>query len=115
VTRTDFLSLPANLPPPIDDGACDHLQGLALPSISLSSTAGSIVDLHAATQTPTVLFFYPRTGRPDEAAPTTNWDAIPGAVDRQRALPALSAVGKPPHSLPPRVARAGTLLHPTIV
>jgi hypothetical protein len=31
--------LPANLPVPVDDGACDHLPGLAVPTIKLRSTS----------------------------------------------------------------------------
>jgi peroxiredoxin len=76
--RNDFYDLPANLPVPQDDGACDHLEGMRLPALNLSSTAGGTVNLAMITQGPTVLFFYPRTGRPDEPAPV-GWDEIPGA------------------------------------
>ncbi len=76
--RADFYDLPPDLPVPVDDGACAHLVGLALPALRLSSTGGRLVDLHAAAAERAVLFFYPRTGRPDEPAPI-GWDAIPGA------------------------------------
>ena len=76
--RTDFYSLPANLPVPQDDGACDHLGGMALPNISLRSTANRIVSLSDIAQGLTVFFFYPRTGRPDEPIPI-GWDEIAGA------------------------------------
>jgi hypothetical protein len=42
MSRTDNLyELPKNLPVPLNDGACDHLAGLRLPSVELLSTAGS--------------------------------------------------------------------------
>lgn len=76
--RDNFYDLPDDLPVPQDDGACDHLEGQALPNIELRSTANRTVNLARLTQSPTVLFFYPRTGRPDEPAPI-GWDEIPGA------------------------------------
>lgn len=62
---------------PEDDGAADHLPGRALPAIALPSTAGSDVRLDELPGL-TVLFCYPRTGRPDEELPP-GWNAIPGA------------------------------------
>ena len=76
--RDNFYSLPSDLPVPQDDGACDHLVGMALPEISLRSTADRSVSLAHIAQEPAVFFFYPRTGRPDEPAPV-GWDEIPGA------------------------------------
>jgi peroxiredoxin len=76
--RDNFYALPADLPVPQDDGACDHLVGKILPSLKLRSTLGRAVDLAQVTQERTVLFFYPRTGRPDEPAPI-GWDEIAGA------------------------------------
>ena len=72
----DLMNLPENLPVPQDDGACDHLEGLKVPSTLLRSTNGRTVDL--ADETATVVFFYPRTGTPSEPAPL-DWDLIPGA------------------------------------
>lgn len=69
--------LPPDLPVPVDDGACAHLPGLSLPSVPLASTAGGEVDL-AALRGRTVVFCYPRTGRPGEPLPA-GWDLIPGA------------------------------------
>jgi peroxiredoxin len=71
------LDLPANLPVPVDDGACDHLSGMRLPSISLMSTSEQMVDL-AGLRGRTVVYCYPRTGRPDQEVPK-GWDEIPGA------------------------------------
>jgi peroxiredoxin len=73
----DPLDLPVNLPVPQDDGACAHLTGMLIPTIWIDSTAGSPVNL-AETRGRTVLYCYPRTGRPDQPVPE-NWDAIPGA------------------------------------
>ena len=75
---TDFTELPPDLPRPIDDGACDHLLGLALPQLRLPSTSGRLVDLGALPAGRTVIYCYPRTGRPGEPLPD-GWDAIPGA------------------------------------
>jgi len=71
------LVLPENLPVPQDDGAADHLEGLRLPGLALAATDGSEVDL-STLEGRTVVYVYPRTGRPGQALPT-GWDAIPGA------------------------------------
>jgi peroxiredoxin len=76
--RSDNLyELPKNLPVPVDDGACAHLADLRLPSLPLLSTAGRRVDL-ARLAGCTVVYCYPRTGRPDREVPQ-GWDQIPGA------------------------------------
>lgn len=78
MARTDNLyELPKGLPVPTDDGACAHLQGLRLPSVPLPSTTGDRVDL-AALEGRTVVYCYPRTGRPDQE-PVAGWNDIPGA------------------------------------
>jgi len=69
--------LPADLPVPQDDGAARHLAGMRLPSLPLAATDGAKVDL-ARLPGRTVLYIYPRTGRPGVALPE-GWDAIPGA------------------------------------
>ena len=76
MTRLEVL--PADLPHPIDDGACDHLKGMAMPHISLASTSDSQVDVGAFGKGRTVIYGYPRTGVPGESLPD-GWDAIPGA------------------------------------
>jgi peroxiredoxin len=73
----ELHNLPQDLPVPEDDGACDHLTGADLPSLSLPSTNGDEVDLSARPGT-TVVYIYPRTGRPDQELPT-GWNQIPGA------------------------------------
>ncbi len=76
--RSDnVMELPKDLPIPQDDGACNHLTGMKLPSLALASTHGRWVDLSTLTGT-TVVYIYPRTGRPDQELPT-GWNAIPGA------------------------------------
>ena len=73
----DLYRLPENLPIPEDDGACSHLPGLVLPSVSLMSTSGRRVNL-AELPDRGVIYCYPRTGQPDRDPPP-GWDAIPGA------------------------------------
>jgi peroxiredoxin len=80
--RTDDLySLPENLPVPEDDGACDHVRGLMIPSIGLKATTGSIVNLAKEGRPWLVIYCYPLTGRPDREPPSgiEAWNAIPGA------------------------------------
>jgi peroxiredoxin len=75
---TDPYTLPPDLPAPEDDGAADHLEGAAVPSLGLPSTAGGDIDLAEAARGTLVFYVYPRTGRPGEAMPP-GWDDIPGA------------------------------------
>ena len=72
------LQLPANLPVPLDDGACDHLPGMKFPGIALRSTKGRMVNLAEANTGRIIVYAYPRTGAPGVQVPS-NWDAIPGA------------------------------------
>jgi len=95
----DILKLPPDLPPPIDDGGAHHLPGAAIPPVALLSTDGHRVDVSQLSGT-TVLYCYPRTGRPDQEPPD-GWNAIPGARgctpqscafrDHHRELQALNA------------------------
>ncbi|HEX2257504.1 MAG TPA: peroxiredoxin [Afifellaceae bacterium] len=73
----DPTTLPDDLPVPEDDGAAGHLAGMRLPEIDLPATDGSTVDL-AKLGGRTVVYIYPRTGRPGQDMPE-GWDAIPGA------------------------------------
>jgi peroxiredoxin len=68
----------SRIPAPEDDGAARHLAGLALPDIALGATDGSRVSL-ARLPGRTVVYAYPRTGRPGQIALVPNWDEIPGA------------------------------------
>ena len=73
----NFTELPKDLPVPVDDGACEHLSGLALPSINLSATSGRIIN-PAELSGWVVIYCYPMTGRPGVPLPD-GWDQIPGA------------------------------------
>ena len=71
------MTLPADLPVPVDDGACAHLSGRAVPALTLASSRGPI-DLATLAADRAVLYVYPRTGTPDRPVPE-GWDAVPGA------------------------------------
>ena len=73
VETPDWTRIPA----PRDDGAAAHLNGTALPSVPLPATDGTEVDL-ATLAGRTVVYAYPRTGRPGVPNPP-GWDLIPGA------------------------------------
>src|SRR4029453_8040349 len=77
--RSDNLyELPKGLPVPQDDGACRHLAGMQMPRLSLLSTGGRHVDLSTFPGR-TIVYVYPRTGRPEQEVPT-GWNDIPGAA-----------------------------------
>lgn len=76
MTAVDLL--PPDLPRPVDDGAADHLRGMALPDVALPATDGREVSL-ARLRGRTVVYAYPRTGKPGAAPVTADWDRIPGA------------------------------------
>src|SRR2546423_6081751 len=71
------MVLPNDLPVPQDDGAASHLTGAALPDLALRATDGTDVNLARLTGR-TVVYIYPRTGRPGQPLPD-GWDGIPGA------------------------------------
>jgi peroxiredoxin len=78
MAKTENLyDLPEGIPAPTDDGAADHLHGMRLPSVPLTSTSGDTVDLSSLSGV-TVVYGYPMTGRPDTELPR-GWDEIPGA------------------------------------
>src|SRR3974390_34344 len=73
----DPTILPDGLPVPQNDGGAAHLTGAKLPALALPATDGSQVDL-ARLAGRTIVYVYPRTGRPGVAMPE-GWDAFPGA------------------------------------
>ena len=82
MARSDDLhTLPPGLPIPVNDGACDHLPGSAWPAVPLLATSGRVVSLSQLSSKWIVVYFYPRTGLPDQDPPggMQLWDAIPGA------------------------------------
>jgi len=68
----------SKIPAPHDDGAARHLEGLRLPDIALAATDGRSVSL-ARCQGRTVVYAYPRMGKPGQIALIDGWDEIPGA------------------------------------
>jgi peroxiredoxin len=77
--RSDnLMQIPANLPVPLYDGACDHLPGMKVPGLSLLSTKGRMVNLAEPARERIIVYAYPRTGTPDKEVPS-NWNDIPGA------------------------------------
>src|SRR5262245_24668238 len=76
-TPHDPTVLPLDIPIPKDDGATRHLAGMKLPAVPLAATDATQVDLSELVGR-TVVYVYPRTGRPGVALPD-GWDAIPGA------------------------------------
>jgi peroxiredoxin len=75
---SDYTRLPPDLPVPVDDGAADHLAGMAVPSIRIPATVGGELDLSEAATGRLVAYVYPRTGVPGEPL-IEGWDDIPGA------------------------------------
>lgn len=74
-----YAPLPADLPVPVDDGACRHLVGMKLPAVTLQSSNSKAVDLsRIALQGQAVFFFFPAAGRPGLPDPV-GWNLIPGA------------------------------------
>src|SRR5450631_4623653 len=69
--------LPADLPVPQNDGATNHLKGMALPHIWLPATNGLTINL-GQTKGRLVIYCYPMTGQPNVPLPD-GWDQIPGA------------------------------------
>jgi peroxiredoxin len=67
----------STIPVPVDDGAARHLRGMPIASVLLPASDGTAVDLSTLSGW-TVVYIYPRTGRPGEPNPD-GWDLIPGA------------------------------------
>jgi peroxiredoxin len=74
----DPMTLPVDLPVPVDDGAADHLRASRVPKVVLPATDGREISL-AALDREVVVYAYPRTGRPGESPLVEDWDLIPGA------------------------------------
>ena len=74
----NYTDLPVNLPIPEQDGACDHLLNMEIPSISLPTTNGNLLKLNRTDTFRLVVYCYPMTGHPERSLPD-NWNYIPGA------------------------------------
>jgi len=72
------MQAPSHLPAPIDDSACAHLPGLAVPSLLLPSTGGRLIDLSKRDAARTVVYCYSMMGVPGAPLPE-GWNLIPGA------------------------------------
>ncbi|MCW9059411.1 MAG: peroxiredoxin [Gammaproteobacteria bacterium] len=73
-----IFSIPANAPIPSDDGACEHLENMLMPDVSLWSTDDQKINLSRLSGW-NVIFCYPMTGRPGVSIPE-GWIQIPGAA-----------------------------------
>ena len=73
-----LLSFPDDLPVPVDDGACEHLQNMLMPDVSLWSTDDQEINISQLSGW-NVIFCYPMTGRPGFTIPE-GWVQIPGAA-----------------------------------
>lgn len=74
---TTYDQLPSDLPIPMDDGATNHLIGMRIPSLVLTSSHGQLINL-GDIKGKLVIYCYPMTGQPNVALPD-GWDQIPGA------------------------------------
>lgn len=71
-------SIPTDLPIPMDDGACQHLENMLMPDVFLPSTDDKIINPPQLAGW-NVIFCYPMTGRPGFNIPE-GWVQIPGAA-----------------------------------
>lgn len=69
--------LPEGLPEPVDDGACDHLAGMRLPDVPLTTSANRPISMSELMGL-TVIYIYPKSGADSSDLPD-DWDSIPGA------------------------------------
>lgn len=74
----NLMDLPTDLPIPENDGECDHLLNLIIPSISLQTQDGNFLKLSRKDTFRLVVYCFPMTGHPDKPLPE-NWNLIPGA------------------------------------
>ena len=73
-----IFSIPTDLPIPLDDGACEHLENIRIPNVSLWLTDDQEINLSSLSDW-NVIFCYPMTGRPGVTIPE-GWVKIPGAA-----------------------------------
>ena len=73
-----IFSIPTDLPIPLDDGACEHLENMRIPNVSLWSTDDQEINLFSLPGW-NVIFCYPMTGRPGVPI-SESWVQIPGAA-----------------------------------
>lgn len=68
----------SKIPAPEDNGAARHVEGMRAPDLPLPATDDTSVSLGSLSGL-TVVYAYPRTGRPGDIALVESWDMIPGA------------------------------------
>lgn len=73
-----IFSIPIDLPIPLDDGECNHLENMQIPNACLWSTDDQEINLSSLSGW-NVIFCYPMTGRPGVPIPE-GWVQIPGAA-----------------------------------
>jgi peroxiredoxin len=76
ITHDPYV-LPDGLPVPVNDGAADHLPGMRMPDVALTSSVGDVALADLAAER-LVLHVYLQTGPPDKPIPP-GWDELPGA------------------------------------
>ena len=74
----DGTKLQKDQPNPSNDSACEHLQYMLLPKISLPNQQGNLLQLNRSDTFRLVIYFYSLTGHPKKKLPE-NWNQIPGA------------------------------------
>ncbi len=74
----DLTKIPNDLPPLDNDGACDHLLGMMIPSITLPSTKGNSFDICNVDTHFVILYFFPMIAISEKSLPL-GWNNIPGA------------------------------------
>ncbi len=74
----NYITLPKNLPEPVDDGGCDHLIGMPMPNIELLASNGEMINLTQLANERIVLYAYPMMASSYTVMPK-DWDMIPGA------------------------------------
>jgi hypothetical protein len=89
----DLNTLPHDLPRPEDDGACDHLMGMAMRQVALPSTRGATVDLAVLPPGRTVIYFYPLTGRLFLSADGETKRGVARGLERNPGRPGLHTAG----------------------
>lgn len=74
----DITKLPEELTQPYDDGQSDHLLGMTIPNIILSSTGDKVLDLSKSITKHLILYFFPMMAVTEKNLPV-GWNDIPGA------------------------------------
>ena len=74
----DLAKLPDDLPPPTNDGSCDHLLEMTITSTVLPSTKEKSFDICKIDANFIILYFFPMLAISGKR-PSLKWDEIPGA------------------------------------